>query len=91
MVRWEPVVVDLGWVHRAAVVRVRLDAVVNVRLLSAENVESYRRRSAYRMVGGVATNRQLDIRVPSDGHWYIAVDTEGLTAGKFRVDVTVVS
>ncbi|MEV6441401.1 DUF1883 domain-containing protein [Amycolatopsis sp. NPDC051716] len=83
--------VDLGWVHRAAVVRVRLDAVVNVRLLSAENVESYRRRSAYRMVGGVATNRQLDIRVPSDGHWYIAVDTEGLTAGKFRVDVTVVS
>jgi hypothetical protein len=43
------------------------------------------------MVGGVATNRQLDIRVPSDGHWYIAVDTEGLTAGKFRVDVTVVS
>jgi hypothetical protein len=91
MVRWEPVVVDLGWLHRAAVVRVRLDAVVNVRLLSAENVESYRRRSAYRMVGGVATNRQLDIRVPSDGHWYIAVDTEGLTAGKFQVDVTVVS
>ncbi|MDQ7810994.1 DUF1883 domain-containing protein [Amycolatopsis sp. A133] len=91
MVLWEPVVLDLGWLHRAVIVRVRLDAVVNVRLLSAENVDSYRRRSAYRMIGGVATAQRLDIRVPFDGHWYVAVDNEGLAAGKFQVDVTVVS
>lgn len=87
----EPVVLDLGWLHRSATVRVHVDAVVNVRLLSAQNVEPYRRRSAYRMMGGVATTRQLEIQIPSDGHWYIAVDTEGLTAGKFQVEVTVVS
>ncbi|WP_260473795.1 DUF1883 domain-containing protein [Amycolatopsis balhimycina] len=88
---WEPVVLDLGWLRRSATVRVHVDAVVNVRLLSAQNVERYRRRSAYRMMGGVATTPQLDIEVPSDGHWYIAVDTDGLAAGKFQVEVTVVS
>lgn len=81
---------DLGWLRRAVTVRVCLDVVANVRLLSADNVESYRRRTAYRMIGGVATERQLDIRIPFDGHWFVAVDAEGLAAGKFRADVTVV-
>jgi hypothetical protein len=46
---------------------------------------------AYRMIGGVATRRPFDITVPLDGHWYVVVDTEGLNAGRFRAEITIVS
>ncbi|MFJ7217409.1 DUF1883 domain-containing protein [Amycolatopsis sp. NPDC098790] len=84
-------VVDLGWLSRATVVRVELDVMANVRLMTKANIDAYAKRVAYRMIGGVATVRPFDITVPVDGHWYIAVDTEGLTAARVQAEVTVVA
>ncbi|WP_372669961.1 DUF1883 domain-containing protein [Amycolatopsis kentuckyensis] len=84
-------VFDLGWLSRATVVRVELDVMANVRLMTESNIEAYKKRIAYRMVGGVATQRPFDITVPLDGHWYVAVDTEGLKASRFRAEITIVT
>lgn len=84
-------VFDLGWLSRATVVRVELDAMANVRLMTKANIDAYAKRTAYRMIGGVATIRPFDITVPADGHWYVVVDTEGLKASRVRADITVVA
>jgi hypothetical protein len=84
-------VFDLGWLKRATVVRVDLDAVANVRLMTKPNIDAYKKRVAYRMIGGVAIKRPFDIRIPLDGHWYVAVDTEGLSASRFQAEVTIVA
>ncbi|MEU7788827.1 DUF1883 domain-containing protein [Amycolatopsis sp. NPDC049159] len=84
-------VFDLGWLSRSTTVRVELDVVANVRLMTKANIDAYTKRIAYRMIGGVATRRPFDVRVPVDGHWYVVVDTEGLQASRFRVEVTILS
>lgn len=84
-------VFDLGWLKRATVVRVELDVMANVRLMTKSNVDAYKKRIAYRMIGGVATHRPFDVTVPLDGHWFVAVDTEGLNAGRFRAEITIVA
>ncbi len=84
-------VFDLGWLKRATVVRVELDVMANVRLMTEANLDAYKKRIAYRMIGGVAMQRPFDITVPLDGHWYVAVDTEGLKASRFRAEITVVA
>ncbi|MEV4150167.1 DUF1883 domain-containing protein [Amycolatopsis sp. NPDC049691] len=84
-------VFDLGWLTRATVVRVELDVMANVRLMTETNLAAYKKRIAYRMIGGVATQRPFDITVPLDGHWYVAVDTEGLNARRFRAEITIVA
>jgi hypothetical protein len=84
-------VFDLGWLTRATVVRVDIDVMANVRLMTKANVDAYKRRIAYRMIGGVATKRTFDIRIPIDGHWYVAVDTEGLNASRFQAKITIVA
>jgi hypothetical protein len=83
-------VFDLGWLARATKVLVHLDAVANVRLLTRDNVSAYRQRNAYRMTGGVALSPPFRISIPADGHWYVAVDTEGLEAVRLHAVVTVV-
>ena len=87
----EATVFDLGWLKRATVVRVELDVMANVRLMTKANIDAYQKRIAYRMIGGVATQRPFDITVPIDGHWYVAVDTEGLNARRFRAEITIVA
>ncbi|SEF38433.1 protein of unknown function [Amycolatopsis pretoriensis] len=84
-------VFDLGWLSRSTVVRVELDVMANVRLMTKANVEAYTKRLAYRMTGGVATMRPFDVTVPVDGHWYVVVDTEGLKANRVQADITVVA
>jgi hypothetical protein len=84
-------VFDLGWLARATRVLVHLDAIANVRLLTSDNVSAYRRRNAYRMTGGVALSPPFVISIPADGHWYVAVDTEGLETVGIRAAVTVVA
>ncbi|GHF94407.1 MULTISPECIES: DUF1883 domain-containing protein [Amycolatopsis] len=86
----EVAVFDLGWLSRSTTVRVELDVMANVRLMTKANVDAYTKRIAYRMLGGVATIRPFDIEIPADGHWYVAVDTEGLTASRFQAEVTIV-
>jgi hypothetical protein len=84
-------VFDLGWLGRATTVRVDVDVMANVRLMTKSNADAYKKRIAYRMIGGVATKRPFDISVPADGHWYVVVDTEGLSASRFRAEVTIVA
>ncbi|OXM60445.1 hypothetical protein CF165_42180 [Amycolatopsis vastitatis] len=84
-------VFDLGWLSRAIIVRVELDVMANVRLMTKANIDAYKKRIAYRMIGGVATIRPFDVTIPVDGHWYVAVDTEGLTVSRFRAEVTIVA
>ncbi|MEV7043468.1 DUF1883 domain-containing protein [Amycolatopsis sp. NPDC051061] len=84
-------VFDLGWLTRATVVRVDLDVMANVRVMTEANIDAYKKRIAYRMIGGVATKRPFHIRIPIDGHWYVAVDTEGLSASRFQAEITIVA
>jgi hypothetical protein len=44
-----------------------------------------------RMTCGVAIKRPFDIRIPLDGHWYVAVETEGLSASRFFAEITIVA
>lgn len=82
-------VFDLGPLRRNAEVTVRLDTTANVRLMTGGNLRAYRRRSMYRMYGGVATDRLFTISVPTQAHWFVVVDTEGLGATSCRAQVTV--
>ncbi|MEU4251704.1 DUF1883 domain-containing protein [Amycolatopsis sp. NPDC026612] len=85
----EASVFDLGKVRRDAVVTVRLDAMANVRLLTAVNFQAYRRRQYYRMHGGVATAPMFKIHIPANAHWFLVIDVEGLEARPLRPRVSV--
>lgn len=84
-------VFDLGWLPRKTLIQVKLDDVANVRLMTKKNLEAYRRRQAYRMIGGVAMVQPFELLIPADGFWCVAVDTEGLAVRRLRADVTVVA
>jgi len=71
---------DLGKIQRDAVVTICLDATANVRLLTKVNFLAYRRRQFYRMHGGVATAPMFKISIPTNAHWFLVLDMDGLVA-----------
>ncbi|MBV7469318.1 DUF1883 domain-containing protein [Aeromonas sp. sif0611] len=69
---------DLGNLKRGEVVEVTLTSGANVRLMDSSNFSSYKNGRKHRFYGGLAKKSPIRIAVPNSGHWYVAVDMQGL-------------
>lgn len=70
---------DLGNVSKGRVVEVQLKgSAANVQLLDSSNLSNYKAGRKYHYYGGLAKQSPVHIRIPSTGHWYVAVDMLGL-------------
>ncbi|GJM39401.1 MAG: DUF1883 domain-containing protein [Acidimicrobiales bacterium] len=79
---------DLGQRSRGDVVEVTLTKGANVRLMDPANYRSFQRGEKHRFVGGLAKKSPVRLEIPSSGHWYVTVDTQGLrngTQASFRI------
>lgn len=80
---------DLGNLKRGELVEVTLTSGANVRLMDSSNFNSYKNGRKHRFYGGLAKKSPLRIAVPNSGHWYVAVDMQGLR-GSTNASVRVV-
>lgn len=82
---------DLGYRKHGEIVEVTLSGnAANVLLLDSSNFLAYKNRRRYTYYGGLAKISPVRLPIPSNGHWHIAVDTQGLS-GNTRVSVRVLS
>lgn len=77
---------DLGNRKRGEIVEVTLTNGANVRLMSSSDFSSYKNGRAHRFVGGLAKQSPIRLQIPTSGHWYVAVDMQGLR-GSTRASV----
>jgi hypothetical protein len=80
---------DLGNLKRGEVVEVTLTSGANVRLMDSSNFNNYKNGMKHRYYGGLAKQSPLRIGVPNSGHWYVAIDMQGLR-GSTNASVRVV-
>jgi hypothetical protein len=69
---------DLGQCQRGEVVEVSLTNGANVRLMRSSDLSSYKHGRRHRYIGGLARKSPVRLQVPNSGHWYVAVDMNGL-------------
>jgi hypothetical protein len=69
---------DLGQCQRGEVVEVSLTNGANVRLMTSSDLSSYKSGRRHRYIGGLARKSPVRLQVPNSGHWYVAVDMNGL-------------
>lgn len=69
---------DLGSRKRGEIVEVTLTSGANVRLMSSSEFSNYKNGRPHRYVGGLAKRSPLELQIPNSGHWYVAVDMQGL-------------
>ena len=80
---------DLGNLKRGSTVIVTIQgSAANLRLMTWGDLNSYKNGRDHRYHGGLATRSPATIPVPSDGHWYLTVDMQGLS-GSTRSSVRV--
>jgi hypothetical protein len=80
---------DLGSRQRGEVVEVTLTSGANVRLMSSSDFSSYKNGRRHHYIGGLAKQSPVRLQIPNSGHWYVAVDMQGLR-GSTRASVRVV-
>ncbi|MCJ8520661.1 hypothetical protein ABID21_003874 [Pseudorhizobium tarimense] len=68
---------DLKGQRAGTVIEVTLNAVNNVRLMTAGNFQRFKELLDFTYVGGVAKRSPVRLVVPEDGHWHLIVDMEG--------------
>ena len=79
---------DLGQRKRGEIVEVTLSSGANVRLMDGSNFSNYKNGRKHRYIGGLAKRSPLNLQIPNSGHWYVAVDMQGLrgsTKASFRM------
>lgn len=70
---------DLGNVKQGEIVEITLSgSAANVQLLDNTNFNNYRNGRQYRYIGGLAKQSPVRLKIPSSGHWHVAVDMRGL-------------
>lgn len=69
---------DLGHCQRGDIVEVTLTAGANVRLMTSSEFSNYKNGRQHRFIGGLAKRSPVRLQVTSSGHWYVAVDMQGL-------------
>jgi hypothetical protein len=70
---------DLGYRTGGEVVEIALSGnAANVRLMDSSNFSSYRNGRQHRYHGGLAKRSPVRLQIPHSGHWYVAVDMQGL-------------
>jgi Domain of unknown function (DUF1883)/TIR domain len=81
---------DIGYRNRGEVVEVTLTNGANVRLMNSSDFSNYKNARSHRYIGGLARRSPVRLQIPNSGHWYVAVDMQGLK-GSTRASVRVVS
>lgn len=69
---------DLGIRQRGEVIEVTLTAAANVRLMMSSEFSNYKNSRRHQYIGGLAKQSPIRLQIPSSGHWYVAVDMQGL-------------
>jgi hypothetical protein len=54
--------------------------------MSSSDFSSYKNGRAHRFIGGLAKQSPIRLQIPTSGHWYVAVDMQGLR-GSTRASV----
>ncbi len=68
---------DLKAQRAGAMIEVSLNAVNNVRLMTAANFQRFTELLDFKYVGGVARKSPIRLTIPEAGHWHLIVDMEG--------------
>ena len=69
---------DLGSRQRGEIIEVSLTSGANVRLMTSSEFSNYKNNRRHRFIGGLATRSPIRLQIPNSGHWYVAVDMQGL-------------
>jgi hypothetical protein len=69
---------DLGNRQRGEIVEISLTNGANVRLMTSSEFSSYKSGRQHRFIGGLAKRSPVRLQIPNSGHWYVAVDMQGL-------------
>lgn len=69
---------DIGNCLRGEVVKVTLTSGANVRLMSSSDFSNFKNGRRHSYIGGLARKSPVRLQVPNSGHWYVAVDMQGL-------------
>jgi hypothetical protein len=79
---------DLGHRQRGEVAVITLTSGANVRLMTSSDFSNYKNGRRHRFIGGLAKRSPVRLQIPTSGHWYVAVDMQGLR-GSTRASVQV--
>jgi hypothetical protein len=79
---------DLGYQTAGTYVTVKLDRQANVWLIDSANYHRYAHDTQETGIGGRQGRSPATLRVPTAGHWYLAIDLGG-AGGAIRHAVTV--
>lgn len=69
---------DLGSGQRGEVVEVTLVSGANVRLMTSSEFSNYKNGRRHSYIGGLARQSPVRLQIPYSGHWYVAIDMQGL-------------
>jgi hypothetical protein len=69
---------DIGHCQRGEVIEISLTNGANVRLMTGSDLSNYKNGRRHRYIGGLARKSPVRLQVPNSGHWYVAVDMNGL-------------
>lgn len=82
---------DLGNLKKGQIVEVTLSGnAANVRLMDSSNFQNYKNGRQHKYYGGYVTRSPYRVTVPSNGHWYVAIDLGGYS-GRISSSVNVLS
>lgn len=81
---------DLGLLDSGKTVRVNIDKQANVLLLDSSNFSNYKNGRAFKYYGGLVKRSPIQIQVPFQSHWYVAIDLGG-GSGTLRSSVDVLN
>ncbi|MEK6736294.1 MAG: DUF1883 domain-containing protein [Pseudomonadota bacterium] len=69
---------DLGSRKSGEIVEVTLTSGANVRLMTSSEFSNYKNGRNHRCIGGLAKRSPIRLQITSSGHWFVAVDMQGL-------------
>jgi hypothetical protein len=70
---------DLGRLGSGQIVEVTLSgSAANVRLMDSANFSNFKTGRQHRYIGGLITQSPFRTKIPKPGHWYVAIDMNGL-------------
>lgn len=71
---------DLKELRAGTTIEVSLNAVNNVRLMTAANYQRFTELLDFKYLGGVAKKSPIRLTLPETAHWHLIVDMEGHAA-----------
>jgi Domain of unknown function (DUF1883)/TIR domain len=69
---------DIGNCQRGEIIEVTLARGANVRLMTSAEFSNYKNGRRHQYIGGLAKRSPIRLQIPYTGHWFIAVDMQGL-------------